>query len=185
MEKKINNKLKRYNETFKGNLITQIDILNQKLIDNIQNNYCSSSDIDNCINSISQLRNLVINHEECYLDKTDFTKRDRKKNSISLHEQCCAKRANGQQCTRRKKNNEQYCGTHLKGTPNGIINNNIKQDNLPKMKTIEIRQEEISGIIYYIDDHFNVYRPEDILNNIKNPAVIAKWKQSGQQKTIN
>ena len=184
MEKKINNKLKKYNDGFKTDLIKQIDILNQKFIDNVQNNYCSTNDLDNCIISIGQLRNLIINHEECYLDKNDFTKRYRKKNTISLHEQCCAKRANGQQCTRRKKINEDYCGTHLKGTPNGVVDKDNKQNNKPSMKTIEIRQEEILGIMYYIDDHFNVYKAEDILNGIRNPNIIAKWKQNGEQKEL-
>ena len=184
MEKKINNKLKKYNDTFKSDLIKNLDILNQKFIDNIQNNYGSNSNIDNCINGVSQLRNIVINHEECYLDKNDFTKRERKKNTISLQEQCCAKRACGKQCTRRKKLNSDYCGTHMKGTPNGIIDKDIKHGNLPSMKTIEIRQEEILGIMYYIDDHFNVYKAEDILNGIRNPNIIAKWKQNGEQKEL-
>ena len=52
------------------------------------------------------------------------------------------------------------------------------------MKTIEIRQEEILGIMYYIDDYFNVYKAEDILNGIKNPNIIAKWKQNGEQKEL-
>ena len=35
-------------------------------------------------------------------------------------ERCCGLRANGQQCTRRKKEGQdKYCGTHIKGTPHG------------------------------------------------------------------
>ena len=83
-----------------------------------------------------------------------------------------------------KKINEDYCGTHLKGTPNGVVDKDNKQNNKPSMKTIEIRQEEILGIMYYIDDHFNVYKAEDILNGIRNPNIIAKWKQNGEQKEL-
>ena len=37
---------------------------------------------------------------------------------------------------------------------------------------------------HYIDDHFNVYKAEDILNGIRNPNIIAKWKQNGEQKEL-
>ena len=48
-------------------------------------------------------------------------KRKRVKNVVHLSDRCCAKRANGEQCTRRRKDTTtEYCGTHLKGTPHGI-----------------------------------------------------------------
>ena len=41
---------------------------------------------------------------------------------IPPDERCCGLRANGQQCTRRKKEGQdKYCGTHIKGTPHGTI----------------------------------------------------------------
>ena len=46
----------------------------------------------------------------------------RQKNIIKSGELCCGLRANGQRCTRRKKDgNEKFCGTHIKGTPHGTI----------------------------------------------------------------
>ena len=41
---------------------------------------------------------------------------------IPPNERCCGIRANGQQCTRRKKEGQdKYCGTHIKGTPHGTL----------------------------------------------------------------
>ena len=89
-------------------------------------------DIKNCIVSknekcdISELQNelikFVYEYEKLNLDKEDFTKRKRVKNTVPNYERCCAKRANNEQCTRRRKDGEMFCGTHIKGTPNGIFN---------------------------------------------------------------
>ena len=39
----------------------------------------------------------------------------------------------------------------------------------------KILEVHSSGIIYYIDDDYNVYDTIDIHNNITNPKVIAKY----------
>jgi len=178
MEKKINNKLKKHNEELKDELIRRLDSLTSIIGNNIN---ISNTTIHNPLN---ELRNFIIHKDECYLDKSDFTKRERKKNSISLSEQCHAKRACGNQCTRRKKQGFDFCGTHIKGTPNGIVSNAHKNTSDKNQKIIEVRQEEIAGIIYYIDDLFNVYKPEHIQLNKKNPDVIAKWIQDGENKKL-
>ena len=46
---------------------------------------------------------------------------DIKNKKVPSSEKCNAKRANGTQCTRRKKQDSCYCGTHIKGTPHGTI----------------------------------------------------------------
>ena len=40
------------------------------------------------------------------------------------------------------------------------------------------------GITYYVDKNNNVYSPSDIMNNIENPNVIAKWVFDGEKYTI-
>ena len=55
------------------------------------------------------------------LSKEDFQKRKRVKNVVPQFERCGAKRANGEQCTRRKKDDSCFCGTHVKGTPHGEV----------------------------------------------------------------
>jgi hypothetical protein len=114
----------------------------------------------------------------------DFIKRQRAKNTVNTLERCSAKRANGELCSRKKKKNSIFCGTHCKGTPYGSIDN---PDNLPTtyqdssepstnhtppQQKINIFTIEIEGIIYYIDDNNNAYSMEDILLNKNNPQII-------------
>lgn len=114
------------------------------------------------------------------LTKDDFKRRVRIKTIIPTYERCCALRLNGEQCTRKNKANERFCGTHLKGLPYGKI-----QD-YPQLaqEKIEIQLEEICGIHQYIDKKGNVYSSEDILNSIPNPRVISHWKKVNNEYTI-
>lgn len=110
------------------------------------------------------------------LSKDDFQKRKRVKNSVPIQIRCCAKRANGEQCTRRKKDNGDYCGTHAKGTPYGKIECNVCD--VPLLKKIDIWIQDIKGINYFIDKDGNVYNHEDVLSNKKNPQIIAQYHKS-------
>jgi hypothetical protein len=110
-------------------------------------------------------------------------KRKRVKNFVPIFDRCCAKRATNEQCTRRKKEGFEYCGTHIKGTPHGIIDT---QDSEVKINTqkIEVWAQDIQGIIYYIDKFNNVYQAEDIVVNKLNPKIIAKYIKNGEQYSI-
>ena len=89
-----------------------------------------------------------------------------------MSERCCAKRANGEQCTRKRKDiDSEFCGTHLKGTPHGICD--LKQEKSQGQK-IEVWAQDIQGIMYYIDKDLNVYQTEDIIQSKVNPKIIAK-----------
>jgi len=114
--------------------------------------------------------------------KDDFQKRKRVKNFVPMFDRCCAKRANDERCTRRKKDGCEYCGTHLKGTPHGIV----EDDTEPKNNTqkIEVYAQDIQGIIYYIDKNNNVYQAEDIVSNKVNPKIIAKYVKDGENYII-
>lgn len=48
----------------------------------------------------------------------------RRKNNLNLppEERCLGRKADGQQCTRRKRDNSCYCGSHMKKLPCGHIN---------------------------------------------------------------
>ena len=43
-----------------------------------------------------------------------------------------------------------------------------------RSKKKEVTAEEIDGIIYYIDLDGNVYHTEDVLEDKKNPRIIAR-----------
>lgn len=157
MEKRINKKFDVWRTQFKNDIIT-----------NIKNN----------INKKDFIRNIeeyIMNYESIVIDKQDLTKRKRVKNTVPLCDKCCALRANGEQCSRRRKDNSKFCGTHIKGTPHGEITNEP-----PKKthKTVQLWIQEIHGINYYIDDSNNVYDYNDIINNNSNPRVIAHYIKS-------
>jgi hypothetical protein len=109
----------------------------------------------------------------------DMNKKKRTKNNIPICERCEAKRASGERCSRRKKGSSIYCGTHIKGTPHGKIND--KQTSLKKVETIN---KDINGIIYCIDKHGNVYDNEDILFGKPNPKILTKYTGSWDSDDI-
>jgi hypothetical protein len=114
------------------------------------------------------------------LERTDFVKRRRTHNSVPPEERCNAKNAKNDQCTRRRKNGHTCCGTHSKGVPHGLISTD---DSTPRQK--EVWAEDINGIIYYLDAEHNVYKTEDIMNNMVNPAILAKWDKVNDLYTIH
>jgi hypothetical protein len=132
--------------------------------------------------NLSQLVQYVYDFDRLVLGKEDFLKRKRVKNVVHLSDRCCAKRASGEQCTRRKKTDCEYCGTHMKGTPHGVCDND--DDDKPVGQKVEVWAQEIQGIIYYIDKAGNVYQVEDIIVNKLNPKVIAKYVKIGEQYSI-
>jgi hypothetical protein len=132
---------------------------------------------------INELLQFMYDYNRLELSKEDFQKRKRIKNVIPNLNRCIAKRANGEQCTRRRKEECEFCGTHFKGTPHGSINTN--DDNITNaMQNIDVVAEDIRGIIYYIDKFNNVYKTEDIMSGKENPAIIAKCVKNGNNYTI-
>jgi hypothetical protein len=115
-------------------------------------------------------------------NKEDFQKRKRVKNFVPVFDRCCAKRASDEQCTRRKKDGCEFCGTHLKGTPHGVVD----ESNEPKNNTqkVDVWAQDIQGIVYYIDKNMNVYQAEDIISNKVNPKIIAKYVRDGETYSI-
>jgi hypothetical protein len=161
MERRISKKVNDYIHNFKNDIAEKIKAMN-------------STDSSEIMNFIYQYNNFE-------LTKEDFMKRKRVKNMVPVYERCCAKRANGQQCTRRKKDECQYCGTHSKGTPHGIMNENETVSTVTK---VEVSAIDIKGIVYYLDNDGNVYDTEDIISNKKNPRIIAKYEKHGDVYSI-
>lgn len=165
MERRINKKIESYITDLKDNVRTKADQLGL------------ATDP-----KLSQLVQYIYDYDRLVLGKEDFLKRKRVKNVVHLSDRCCAKRASGEQCTRRKKTECEYCGTHMKGTPHGICDND--DDDKPVGQKVEVWAQEIHGIIYYIDKTCNVYQVEDIIANKVNPKVIAKYVKTGEKYAI-
>jgi hypothetical protein len=161
MESKINVKIEQHQSNFKKSIKEWINEHNAVVM-------CNGLDETN------EFLQFMYDSGNISINKEDLQKRTRIKNVVPHCELCTAKIANGVQCTRRKQNEEsQFCGTHIKGQPYGV--ETIVDNTTQQTKKIEIWVQEIKGINYYIDSTNNVYKPEDIISNIVNPAVIAKW----------
>lgn len=143
----------------------------------IQSHTTSDNNID-----LNKLLSFIYEYKTLSLTKENLQKRKRVKNFVPIYERCCAKRANDEQCTRRKKTSSQYCGTHLKGTPHGIFET-CSSINVTKQK-VNVWAQDIKGIIYYIDNNNNVYQTEEVVNNMENPRVIAKYQKNGDIYSI-
>jgi hypothetical protein len=167
MDVRLQNKLETYITDFKNNIR---DKAIQLGIDETKH-----------LNSLFQY---IYDYEHLEITKEDFMKRKRVKNTVHLTERCCAKRSNGAQCTRRRKDNYEYCGTHLKGTPHGICDNNNEAESKDEYKKIEVWVQDIKGISYYIDKNNNVYQTEDIFANKPNPRIIAKYVKNDENYCI-
>ena len=121
----------------------------------------------------------IYDYETFIIKESDYIKRKRVRNQVPLYERCIAKRANLEQCSRRKIGEESnYCGTHIKGTPYGNMdatNEPVTSDKL--VVDVKIWLQVINGIYYHIDNNGNVYDHEDIMSNSHNPKIINKYKK--------
>ena len=172
MENRLKKKIEEYIVNFK-----------EHLKDRIVNS--SLNDTPEC----NEIVKYIYDYDRLSIDHVDFVKRKRSKNVVPLFERCGALRANNEQCTRRKKTTYDFCGTHLKGSPNGIVNTqntntNTNNNNNNNKTSVGLWTQEIKGILYYIDDNTNVYSMNDIMSNKENPRIIASYQKNGEEYSI-
>jgi len=169
MEKRINEQTKQYLSTFKDDIRNKIVELGLGETERI-----------------NELLEFIYEYERLTFEKEDFMKRRRVKNAVPMENRCNARRANGEQCTRKRREDCEFCGTHYKGTPHGVATPNDAASDEASNEAVkfEVFAEEIGGIVYYIDKHKNVYKTDDVLRSILNPAKIAKWEKQGEKYTI-
>ena len=158
METKLNRKIQTYTNTFKNDIKLWLENNESDAIENSKK---------------SDFLKFVFDYQSLLLTSEDLQKRKRIKNCVPQFNRCCARRANGEQCTRRKKESCDFCGTHGKGTPHGKIQCNVADKVTLKKKEIWI--QEIGGIQYYLDDEGNVYNHEDVMGGKDNPEIIAQY----------
>ena len=140
------------------------------------------ADIQKCLNSIEEIVGDNFKKITPHIDiliKHKSQKRKRNKHQIPLNERCIAKKSGGEQCTRRKKCDSNFCGTHIKGTPHGQTT-----DTVNNLRKVNVFAEDIDGIIYYIDSQNNVYNSEDVFRQIDNPRIISKYIRTDEDKIL-
>jgi len=165
MERRLNKKLESYITSFKDSIREKVTHMGL-----------------NKNEPMNQLLQYIYDYDRLSFSKEDFQKRKRVKNFVPIFDRCCAKRASNEQCTRRKKEGIEYCGTHMKGTPHGIMQ--IESEQKVNTQKVEVWAQDIKGIIYYIDKNNNVYQAEDIMGNKNNPKVIAKYVKTNEDYSI-
>jgi hypothetical protein len=177
MEKRLSKKIEHYQVEFKNSIKKWLEESSCR----ITSNKSANSELD----KTNDFLMFIYDYDGFLLTKDDFQKRKRIKNIVPHYDRCVAKRANGEQCTRRKNDDSTLCGTHSKGTPHGLFlqQGSVDEEQKTEMK-VQVWVEDIKGIHQYIDDNNNVYQSEDILLNKKNPKVIAKWKKEGSVYSI-
>ena len=179
MERRVNKRIEDYIIGLKNDVAKKL----QQIVNVLEVTDASTRDelmraVNNTKLQCNSMAGFVYNYEKLRLGKDDFMKRKRIKSVVPIYERCCAKRANGEQCTRRKKDGETYCGTHIKGTPHSIVDEVECEAPTTKNVKVDIWAQDIKGIIYYIDKTGNVYDTEDIMKIDKYPKrVIAKYHQ--------
>jgi hypothetical protein len=166
MENRLNKKIELYLKTFKDDIKNKIE----------------EEEINLSEKELSDLLQFIYDYPGMILEANDFIKRKRVKNEVPLTNRCCALRANKEQCTRRRREGSDYCGTHIKGSPHGIMD--VNKVKIEHEKKIEVWIEEIKGIHYYLDNNGNVYCPQDISKNSNKPKVIAKYEKKGDNFII-
>ena len=168
MDRRINARIDTHIIAFKNQIAAQFETVRQKYAHAI----AATPQLMEMQRDYTEVMNFIYGADKLKLSKDDFAKRKRVKNAVPVFDRCHAKRANGEQCTRRKKDGCLCCGTHTKGTPHGMF------DTLDQPMTnikVETWVQDIKGIMYHIDSQGNVYDPEDIVANKMNPNVIAKY----------
>tara|TARA_Y100001935_G_scaffold84186_1_gene69961 strand:+ start:1606 stop:2118 length:513 start_codon:yes stop_codon:yes gene_type:complete len=164
MENRINKKIEQYVDNLKKDVVNHMSYITND--DTVDENMKTNS-----------IASYINNYDLLQLTKSDFMKRKRNKNSIPVYMRCSACRASGEQCSRKRKDESEYCGTHEKNRPHGVIDITSKKNEL---KRVEIWLQEINGIIYYIDGNGNIYNTEDILQNKINPKIVDNYKINDQ-----
>ena len=120
--------------------------------------------------SHEDVTSLVGNPPALVLTSEDFEKKRRVRTAIPYYERCSGKKADSEQCTRRRQSGSLFCGTHVKGTPYGQVS-----DCEAVSDKIVVHAQEVAGIVHWVDDGGNVYSQEDVYQRLKDPRVIAKF----------
>lgn len=192
MERRIGAKIDSYTIAFKDEVASKLRDLNAAVAavsnekhetgdkdkdQQMQNQQTQNKQVDGLF---KQIISFVYDYEKLKLTKEDFMKRKRVKNIVPSQYRCHAKRANGEQCTRKKKAGCDYCGTHTKGVPSSIMDDAADGSSsaIVSQQNVNVWVQNIKGIEYFIDSKNNVYKHEDVIDNTANPQIIAKCSKN-------
>ena len=111
MEKRINRRVEEYFASFKEDVKNKMHEIND----------CTSMPLSSS-NPLLQLFQYINDYDRLVITKQDLQKKPQPSPSFHTTTRCCALRANGTQCTRRRHPLESlFCGTHHKSNPHGCV----------------------------------------------------------------
>jgi hypothetical protein len=161
MDKYVNTRIETYVAKFKDDIRGKIGEL------------FATDDAPTVKSQINELLEFVCEYERLVIAKEEIIKPKRVVNALPDANRCCAKRANNEQCTRVRKTGSDLCGSHFNHTPYGKLT--FDEQNPNTKHRVELKTEDINGIIYYIDQNTNVYNMEDVMRNVENPRIIGTY----------
>ena len=117
--------------------------------------------------------NEIIN--KVMLDK----KKKPNKRILGINEQCLGRKMDFTQCTRKRKDDTNFCGSHIKNLPNGLIGDNGECFNKVKKKRGRKRKDCLKAVN---DDEFATTKVnidnEDYLINKRN--IVFSFKEENE-----
>lgn len=116
MEAHLQKKVNTYCSTFKHAIFGELDTI----IANLNN--LSNTDTDYAIKQLQELKMKATFIPYPEVDKVVFKKKKRLHNIVAENELCTALCFGGIRCSRRRQGGMVFCGTHIKGQPNGTLN---------------------------------------------------------------
>lgn len=129
-------------------------------------------------NSETEFNKFVDNY-----DSFKIVSKVKQKSTVPMALRCVAKRLNCDQCTRRRNKISAFCGTHFKSRPFGVFDVVVLADE-DIVHLISVFTQEIRGITYHLDENLNVYDTGDILNDVRDPKILAKAVFENGEYTI-
>ena len=168
MKKTLNKKIDNFMLDFKNNIKKKIDDLN--LVREVNEDVRREE--------MNKLLQFIYDYDKITIEKTDLSATNRKPPAVDIR--CCALTSTRQQCIRKKMEGSNFCKSHEEKRNYGVmeellVNSERSLTESKKVSKKNIYTRSINGIIYYMDAENNVYKMEDIINNIVNPDIIGNY----------
>lgn len=136
--------------------------------------------VESILKNISEEYNLNLdNLRHKYIDNNEIDlnvfnkKRARKKNKVVKKEELCmARKADMQQCTRRRKPGSEFCGKHCGCLKHGRIDDS--EEYTDNDKFIKCQLTNIEGKDYLIDNNNMIYTTD-----VENPFCVGRLSNNG------
>jgi hypothetical protein len=127
--------------------------------------------------------NSFIDNYDSFKNHSILNVKPKMNHSIPSNQRCIARKSINDQCTRRKNKISCFCGTHSKIQPFGFCKDSLDNDCV--MRIIVLYTQDINGIIYHLDEYFNIYNTEDVINDKQNPTIIGRVSKVNDTYTLS